>query len=469
MNISTTSYECTFVILGATGDLAQKKLIPAIYRLLEHKKIKKCALIGVALDVTTIDDILEKAKKYIPKIDGRVWKRLRRISYYLPFNFYHEQDYRLLHDTLGKIEKSHGLSGNRIFYLATMPEHFDVITYNLSSSKIVKRPSSSNREPWSRIVYEKPFGYDLTSAKIINKNIKAVFDESQIYRIDHYLGKELIGNIALIRFTNQIFEPLWNNKHIESVQIVSSEKIGIEGRGIFYDSTGALRDMVQSHMLQIMALVGMEAPRELSGNSIHNAKAAVLKKIKIGGVVVGQYEGYHQEKGVAPHSQTETFAALKLFIDNKRWKDVPFYLKTGKQLDTKETSIHIKFKTVKCLLNEKCPPDANYLTIQVQPEEGFFLELNTKIPGENNITPVIMDVCHNCVFGPNTPEAYETLLLDVVRGDQSVFVRSDEIELSWKIIDEVKKRQGELYHYKKGSKGPQKITRLDTKPIEWRA
>lgn len=461
--------ECTFVILGATGDLTKRKLIPALYRLIKHKKITKCALIGVALDETTGEDMLAAARKFIPKIDERVWKRLQRSSYYYSFNFYNEQNYDELKKSLSAIEKKHKLSGKRIFYLATMPQHFATITKNLARCGIVKREKTSSAR-WSRIIYEKPFGGDLMSARAINRNIRSVFDESQIYRIDHYLGKELVGNIALIRFTNRVFEPLWNNKHIDSVQIILSETIGIEGRSAFYNSTGALKDMVQSHMLQIMALVGMEAPEKLSGSFIRDAKAAVLKKIDVESAVFGQYEGYLQERGVDAASKTDTFVALKLSINNRRWEGVPFYLKTGKYLDKKEASIHIRFKMVDCLLNEKCPMDANYLTLRIFPDEGFYLELNAKVPGQSDITPVKMDFCHSCLFGFNSAAAYENLLLDVLRGDQSVFLRSDEIELSWKVIEKVEALKRTLYPYKKGSAGPKEIEKLDKlKPIRWRS
>lgn len=465
-------HECTFVILGATGDLTKRKLIPAFYRLIKHKEISKYVLVGVALDQKEVGEILNASKKFITtKVDGRVWKKLERSFYYLQGDFHEKKTYIELKNLLKTVEKKHKLKGKRVFHLATMPQHFATITKNLSMSGIVNGNNKTiSQTKWSRIVYEKPFGFDLQSARSINRSVKKVFDESQIYRIDHYLGKELIGNIALIRFTNRVFEPLWNNKHIESVQIILSEKDGIDGRGEFYDQTGAIKDMMQSHMLQIMALVGMESPSQLTGKFIRDAKAKILKIIKVQSLVVGQYEGYRGEEGVREASTTETFAAASLTIDNRRWRGVPFYLKTGKGLDKKEISIHLKFKKIECLLSEKCPSDTNYLTIRVQPEEGFFLELNAKVPGKNEVVPVKMDFCHSCLFGANTPAAYENVLLDVLRGDQSAFVRSDEIESSWKVVEKLQKKRGKLHRYKKGSAGPEEMNKLEkNKIIRWRS
>jgi glucose-6-phosphate 1-dehydrogenase len=462
--------DITFIILGATGDLTKRKIIPAIYRLAQEKAFTNFAIIGVALPDVSIETVLKSAVPFIKKIDRRVWKKIENSSYYLPFDFYNKNDYSKLKATIKDVEKRHKLSGNHVFYFATMPDHFTTITQQLALHGIVtKQQLKPNEESWPRVVYEKPFGSDLQSARDINRSILKVFNENQVYRIDHYLGKELIGNIALVRFTNAVFEPLWNKKFIDSVQIVLSEKIGIEGRGEYYDKYGAMKDMLQSHMLQMLALVGMEVPRALGGKNIRDAKTRVLKKVKVESAIVGQYEGYREENGVAAHSKTDTFVAAKLYIDNARWKGVPFYLKTGKNLDKKEISIHIKFKMVKCLLST-CPSDSNYLTIRVQPNEGFFVELNTKVPGSYEVMPVSMDFCHKCLFGPNTPEAYENLLLDVTRGDQSVFLHKDEIELSWKIAGEIEKKRGPLHVYKKQSSGPAELKNLDPKrDIRWRA
>ncbi|MBU1007836.1 glucose-6-phosphate dehydrogenase [Candidatus Dependentiae bacterium] len=458
--------QCTFVILGATGDLTKRKLIPAMYHLIKKNKIKNFALVGAAITDTTIQDVLQKSQKFIQKPDRKVWKQLEQSSYYCQLDFHNQNDFQKLQKLLIRVEKKHKLPGNRIFYLATLPEHFETITANLSKNKIVQK---GKQTLWSRVVYEKPFGHDLKSARKINRCIAKLFDESQVYRIDHFLLEELVTNIALVRFSNLFFEPLWNNKYIESVQIVLHEKIGIEGRGAFYDHYGALKDVVQNHMLQMLALIAMEPPKKLSGEYIRDAKVRVLKRVQHNDILLGQYKEYQDERGVNPKSRTETFTALRLEIANRRWKGVPFFLKTGKCLSKKETSIHIKFKNPTCL-QQDCPAESNYLTIQIQPREGFYLQVNTKIPGEtHNVTPVKMDFCHACHFGPNTPQAYETLLSEVLEGDHSVFVRFDEIEYSWKLIDKILAKKHPIYTYKKNTDGPKQLAIFNKKNnIRWR-
>ncbi len=467
---SMDNNDITFIILGATGDLAKRYLIPAIYKLVKEKKVEKFAVVGVARRSMSTSQLLNPSKEFIANLDSAVWKKIEQSTAYHQLRFDNAQDYQKLGLALQTIEKKNQLSGNRIFYLATLPEHFEQITTNLARSNIAKQDKNN----WSRLVYEKPFGDDLQSAKKINQSIAKVFDESQIYRMDHYLGKELVGNIALVRFTNRILEPLWNKDHLESVQIILSEKLGLEGRGEFYDKYGALKDVVQSHMLQMMALIGMESPAKITGDYIRNEKVKILQKIKVKEVLLGQFNGFTREEGVKPDSSTETFAALKLEIDNPRWKGVPFFLKTGKYLDKRETSIHLKFKMVECLLTKSCPTDSNYLTIRVQPNEGIIFEINAKVPGETyQVLPVKMEFCHSCLYGPKTPEAYENLLWQVIQGDQSVFVRNDEIEAAWKIIEEIKKnikeRKVPLYAYAQGSKGPKELEEWSRKgKVKWR-
>jgi glucose-6-phosphate 1-dehydrogenase len=461
---------CVFVILGATGDLAQRKLIPAIYKLVASEKICRFALVGVANSATTMHEILEQSRKFIHNIDRSVWSKLQKRLYYYQMDFHDKQAYKGLRTLIENVESCHKLGCNRLFYLATMPQHFAVITKNLSTYGIAEKHQEGHltrRGAWARVVYEKPFGYDLESARTINRAIKRVFDEKQVFRIDHYLGKELVANIALARFTNRIFEPLWSHEHIDSVQIVLSESIGIEQRGAFYDACGALNDVVQNHLLQILALVAMEPPEKLTAEYLRNCKVRVLSKTKVVSAILGQYDGYLKEKNVNPHSTTETFAAVKLIINNRRWKGVPFYLKTGKHLKHDEASIHIKFKMVKCLL-DFCPMDSNYLTIKIQPDEGFFLELNVKSPGIfNRVVPITMNFSHSTHWGPNTPAAYEVLLADAIRGDHFAFVRADEIDWSWKIIEHIKRLKTHIYHYAKGSEGPKEVTLLDPK-LRWR-
>jgi glucose-6-phosphate 1-dehydrogenase len=461
---------CVFVILGATGDLAKRKLIPAIYKLVASGKICSFAIVGVANSTTTMHEILKQSRKFIRTIDQDVWAKLQERLYYYQMDFHNKQAYKGLRHLIESVAECHKLGCNRLFYLATMPQHFAVITKNLSAYGIAEKHHEwqlTKRGAWARVVYEKPFGYDLKSARTINRAIKKVFDEKQVFRIDHYLGKELVANIALARFTNRILEPLWSREHIDSVQIVISESLGIEQRGAFYDACGALNDVVQNHLLQILALIAMEPPEKLTADYLRNCKVRVLKKVKATAAILGQYKGYRTEKDVSPHSTTETFAAVKLLINNRRWKGIPFYLKTGKYLNHDEASVHIKFKMVKCLL-DFCPMDSNYLTIKIQPDEGFFLELNVKSPGSfDRVVPATMNFSHSTHWGPNTPAAYEVLLADAIRGDHFAFVRADEIDWSWKIIEHIKHLKTHLYQYEKGSEGPKEISILDPK-LRWR-
>ncbi|MFH0898336.1 MAG: glucose-6-phosphate dehydrogenase [bacterium] len=446
--------ECTFIILGATGNLSKRKLIPAMYKLIEDKKLCKFAIVGISIDRITGKELLDQAKMFLQKVDQKIWNQLEDAFSYHRMDFDDLDAYKQLNEFLIAEEKKKKLMGNRAFYFATLPHHFIAITKNLVESGIVNKKTMKSF-PWTRLVYEKPFGDDLKSSQAINRYLSKVFDESSVFRIDHYLGKELVGTIALTRFTNRIFEPLWNNKHIDSVFINVSEKIDIEGRGNFYDQYGAIKDMIQSHMLQLLALTAMEQPKKLTAQYIRNAKVRVLEKIKVKDVLVGQYQGYKKEKGVKPSSITETFALVQMHIDNRRWKGVPFYVRTGKALDTKESYIRINFKPVACLLTV-CPSVLNHLVIKISPDAGIFLGLNAKVPGiADQVTPVCMDFCYNCLFGPNTPEAYETLLADVMKGDQSAFVRADEVYYSWKVVEQILKKKGTLYEYKKGSKGPE--------------
>jgi len=454
--------QATVIIFGATGDLTKRKIIPALYRLLKNKQVSRLALIGVARKQPEISSILQEARQFVGKVNKSSWNKMKGSSYYYQLDFYNRENYQQLEKLLQNIEKKHRLSGNRLFYLATLPEHFDTITEHLAATGMAKE--SSDR--WCRLVYEKPFGSDLASAKKINSCLSRVFKEEQVFRIDHYLGKELVGNISILRFANRVLEPLWNCQHVESIQVIMNEKIGIEGRGNFYDKYGALKDVIQNHVLQMMALTCMEAPKKLSGNYIREEKAKVLKAAQVEEVLLGQYEGYTNEPGVDKNSRTETFAALKLFIDSPRWKDVPIYLKSGKELTEKVTAIHIQFKKAACLLNI-CPTGANVLTIRVQPNEGFELSLFTKKPGQQEMTiPVKMDFCHSCITKQKSPEAYEVLLADVITGDQSLFVRNDEIEYAWRIIDSIKRK--EVHKYNKGSAGPAKLKEFEQKnKMKW--
>lgn len=437
------------IILGATGDLARKKIFLALYQLFVQNKLGNSVIVGAALEQTTAEQMLVNAKKYVPDVDNEKWHAFGKQAFYQPINFSHEKEFETLAALVNQLEKQHKLSGNRLVYCSTAPYFYCTITQGLAKSGLVKKDAS---QPWQRIVYEKPFGHDLKSAHEINECIAHYFSEQQIYRIDHYLTKELVGNIALVRFTNIIFEPLWNNRYIDQVQIVFDETVGIEGRAAFYDKYGALADVMQNHMMQLVALVAMEAPEKLSGDYIRTERAKVLQKVKVVDALLGQFKGYLKEPGVAQDSKTETFAQVHLRIENQRWAGVPFYLKTGKLLNKKETAIYIKFKHVDCLLTS-CPSESNYLTIEVSPDPMFSLSLNAKQPGKaDEVIPVQMAFSHPS-FGLIS-EAYETIFEEVLKGEQSVSVRFDEIEYAWKIIDSIKELKPQLYLYEDGSEGP---------------
>jgi len=460
----------TLIILGATGDLARRKLFPSIYRLLARNKLNQCAIIGAAYEEVTVLDILEKVRKHMPHIDEEVWQQLVDSFSYQQLNFNKLEDYKRLNSHIQNIEKQQGCPGNRLIYLAAASTFYCEITTNLAKSGIAHK-TETKKVPWNRIVYEKPFGHDKKSAHEINACIKTYFDEHQIYRIDHYLTKELVSNISLLRFTNCVLEPLWNNRYIDNVQIILSEEICMEGRGAYFDAYGTLRDVMQNHMLELLALVAMEAPKKLTGEYVADQRVQVLKHVEIIDGILGQYHGYHDEPGVKPDSTTETFAALYAQINNPRWTGVPFYLKSGKCLNKKETAIYIKFKQVDCLLAKECPSETNSLTIRIAPDASFILRLNAKKVGESNeLIPIDMEFCHSCVFGRSTPQSHEILLSEIIRGERSVSVRFDEIEYAWDIIDQIITRKLPVYEYEEGSAGPKELIDFEKKHgMRWRS
>ena len=463
--------KCTIIIFGATGDLTRRKLIPALYYMIEKKVYVKPLIVGAARNDVTVAQLLERAKPFVKNHKEAIWKQLEHSFYYHQLDFLVEHDYETLATFVSSLEQEHAMSGNRLVYLATAAHFFCPITQYLAQSGVADR-TKKDAVIWQRIAYEKPFGSDSESAREINTCVHSLFDESQIYRVDHYLTKELVSNIVLLRFTNIVFEPLWNKNYVDQVQIILSEKIGIEERGGYYDTYGALADFVQSHMLELLALVAMEEPKKLTGDYIREERARLLTKVKVIDGVRGQYEGYRREKGVASRSDTETFAALYFTVNNRRWSGVPFYTKTGKFLEKKEVVIHIIFKKAVCLLTKKCPSDANYLTIRVAPDATFTLTLNSKIPGKTNeVAPVKMEFCHSCLFSDVMPTAYETLLEEIMRGEQSTSVRFDEIESAWRVIDSIRALDLSLQSYVRGSRGPEQAMRIfcDTHNIKWQA
>ena len=460
----------TIVLFGATGDLSKRKIIPALYRFVAHKKLENVIVVGAAFDDVNADQMINAARPFVVDGNEENWNTLASMSYYKKINFTENSDFSALRTFVEECEQKHGIAGSRLFYLATGSNFFCPITHHSAEAGLLQRRNPQDAS-WHKIVYEKPFGHDLQSAHAINECIANSVNESQVYRIDHYLTKEVVSNIAMIRFTNCVLEPLWSNRYIDQVQIVLSESVGVEGRGGYYDSYGSLRDVVQNHMLELLALICMEAPEKLTGDYIRAERVKVLEKVKFIDGILGQYDGYQQEAYVPADSSTDTYASLKLAVDTPRWVGVPFYLKTGKCLDKKETIIHIKFKQVDCLLLRGCPTDSNWLTIQIAPEAIFLLTLNAKRPDSaDQVMPVGMEFCHSCLFGLQTPEAYEVLLEEVMRGEQSISVRFDEIEYAWKLIDGIGNQKLPLFKYAKGSVGPQEEQELAQKHgMRWRS
>ncbi|MBI2545735.1 glucose-6-phosphate dehydrogenase [Candidatus Woesearchaeota archaeon] len=439
---------CVLAIFGATGDLTHKKLLPALYFLeLEKQLDEGFTIVAVARRPRTTEEFrkeaaasIQKFSKYKPRED--ILSRLLQRIHYHQLEFNQQQDYTNLRKRISELTTRRC---RQIFYLAVPPEHFEGIVQNMEAAKLADK---GNKDV--RIVFEKPFGNNLRSAQELNKTIRKVFDESQIYRIDHYLAKELVQSLLVLRFGNSIFEPLWNNKYIEHVQITVAESIGIEGRAGYYEKAGALKDIVQNHIMQLLSLVAMQAPKKLTADDIRDEKVKVLQKLSIRNIaqdgVKGQYGNgkeavaYREEKNVPPDSKTDTYFALKVFVNNATWNSVPFYIRTGKRLKERATEIILVYKPsiIRLFPEVQDGEKLNRLTVRVQPDEGISLTFNTKVPGNKIlIEPVTMDFCHECTFGPKSAEAYERLLYDIIQGDQTLFTRWDEVELSWKLVDRI--------------------------------
>ena len=451
--------DCTIILFGATGDLARRKLIPAIYKLIKSGYQKKFLFIGVALEESSLVQIFEGAREFIDDYDQSVIDQCITCGCYEQLDITNQDNFVRLAKRVTELETTLKLSGNRLVYCAVPSQYFVPIAQHATAAGILACRKNNNEKlkSWQRIVFEKPFGHDLESAELMHQQLTECLSDKQMYIIDHYLAKEIVGNIALVRFTNRIFEPLWNKENIESVTITLNEKLDVGMRVGFFEKFGVLKDVVQNHMFQLLALVGMEEPESLTSDAICIAKAELLEKVTFKTGYLGQYEGYLQHQGVAPKSQVATYANLMFEIDNDRWQGVPFRLITGKCLKEKETLIKIKFKPVKCLLTKACPSDQNELRISIVPRAGFALELNAKKLGNGNeVMPVEMEYCHECIYGLYTPLAYETILQEVIEGMRSISVSFDELITSWKLIDQVEQAGLAMYPYPCGGDGPLK-------------
>ncbi len=478
---------CAVVIFGATGDLTHRKLIPALYNIAADGELPPAvAVIGFARRPKTDKQFREEMEEATREhsrssVRDEVWDGFSKSLFYHQSEFQDEAGYKKLAIRLAKLDKTSGTRGNRLFYFAASPDQFEIIIKNLKKAGLNKAPEGG----WARVILEKPFGIDLASARHLNRVVESSFAEDQTYRIDHFLGKETAQNILVLRFANAIFEPLWNARYIDHVQITAAETLGVENRAGYYEGAGALRDMVQNHLLQLLCLVGMEAPTDLGADSIRDEKVKVVRSLRSLqkeevrlDVVRGQYGkgaiageatvAYRKENNVDPKSKTETYVALRVLVDNWRWANVPIYIRVGKRLPKSGTEISVHFKKAPQVLFNRDSEmlDQNVLVIRIQPDEGISLRMQAKVPGTSfRIESVKMDFHYGTSFGKASPEAYERLLLDAMAGDATLFARRDEVEQAWKFIDTIEegwaaKGAPKLYTYPAGSWGPEKADEL---------
>ena len=448
---------CVMVIFGASGDLTKRKLVPALYNLAQNGLLNENAVVvGFARRENNHDNFRDQMTEAIKEFgttafDPSLWERMEKRLYYHQGNYDNLDDYNRLSELLKQLDEEWGTNGNYLYYFSTPPKSFELISDSLGRAGLAK---SENGITWRRTIVEKPFGHDLDSAKALNRRLLETFDEEQIYRIDHYLGKETVQNIIVFRFANGIFEPTWDRRYIDHVQIMVAENIGIEGRGAYYEESGVLRDMIQNHMFQLLALVAMEPPISFEADAVRDEKVKVLNAIRpmrpeeiIYNTVRGQYSdgivggeqviGYREEPGVSPTSARETYAALKLFIENWRWAGVPFFLRSGKRLAKRDTQIVIQFRSVPHLLfrgSAEEQLEANRLVLHIQPDERITIRFQAKIPGPTvRLTPVDMDFRYEDLAGSSPATGYETLLYDCMNGDSTQFHRADMVEAAWEV------------------------------------
>jgi glucose-6-phosphate 1-dehydrogenase len=474
LQLRRTPDSCALVIFGASGDLTQKKLFPALYSLAFRRLLPEhFAVVGVARTEESEDEFRERMKEAVQQY-GRdefrddVWETLANGMHYITTDFADEHGEEELDQMLARIDEERGLGGNRVFYLAIPPSVFPTVVKALGTHR-------EKRNGWTRLVVEKPFGHDLESARELTTVIHEYFTEEEVFRIDHYLGKETVQNMLALRFANGIFEPIWNRQFVDHIQITVAESIGIEGRAGYYEQAGAIRDIFQNHLLQLLAITAMEPPIDFTAESVRNEKVKVLRAMHTPGpksVVRGQYgrgfvegeevRGYREEEGVDPQSMTETYVAAKLYVDSWRWADTPFYVRMGKRLARRETTIAIEFKRAPHPPFEETAEEGlrpNVLLIHIQPDEGVSLAIGAKVPGQGlTIRTVHMDFLYGGAFRTDMPEAYERLILDCMLGDATLFTRTDEVEEQWKLVDAIvgfwKRDRPSFPNYAAGTWGP---------------
>ena len=471
------------VVFGGTGDLAHRKLVPAIYNLhIQGLLPQNFALVGIGRRQKSDEqyrlELAASVNKYSSSSwDDHKWADLSTRFYYHQGDIRYTDNYPALKEKVEECNRANGESNNTLYYMALAPNLFAPVVENLKTHGMAEMELG-----WQRIMIEKPFGFDLNSARDLNSAISSAFIEENIFRIDHYLGKEMLQNILVLRLANSVFEPLWNERFISQVQIIASEKEGIGDRGRYYDRFGAMRDMVQSHLLQMLALTAMEPPLEAGPEALRAERLKLLNAVQLwpeeegkSNLILGQYDGYSREKDVEEHTSTETFAALKLAVNNQRWQGVPFYLRTGKKLDEKIAKIVIQFKRPPSFhygnpleemeLDYETLPLFNILTLKIQPQEGVVFQFNIKKPASiSEIVPARMDFCQPCAFLINTPEAYERLIADAMAGDMNRFSTWNEVESAWTLTDHIyeqsRKAAQNLHLYEPGSSGPAEAEKL---------
>jgi glucose-6-phosphate 1-dehydrogenase len=489
LRLPRTPDPCALVVFGASGDLTQRKLLPAVYSLAVRNLLPdEFAVVGVARTKESGTEFTRRMKEAVREfgrdpLDERVWRRLAAGMRYVSADFANQGAEDELVELLAELDRERGTGGNRVLYLAVPPAALSVLVDRLGKRR-------GEWSGWTRLIVEKPFGSDRASARRLNEELSRHFEEREIYRIDHYLGKETVQNLLALRFANGIFEPIWNRQFVDHVEITVAESIGIEGRASFYEQAGAIRDVFQNHLLQLVALTAMEPPADFSSESVRNEKVKVLRAMRNPApreVVRGQYArgyvegaevpGYREEPGVAKDSTTETYVAARLHVDNWRWADTPFYVRLGKRLPKRETTIAIQFKRAphppfaKGASEELRP---NVLLVHVQPDEGVSLAIGAKVPGQGmTIRTVHMDFLYGGAFRTELPEAYERLILDCLLGDATLFTRADEVDEQWGIVDSIvagwKRHRSELPRYEAGTWGPaaaEELIRRDGR--EWR-